>query len=115
MATTALSGELVCGTATEGRFATVATVDDVLDLLGSGRSDLVLYLAESSVSLVAPALELAVAVACPGGGAGAHIELVSKELGIACVCDAREVGPLPPPFARVRVTGQGEVTWGEEG
>jgi hypothetical protein len=110
-AATFIEGELVCGAPTTGLFATVTGVPDVLDLLDGDSEGLVLWLAESSVSLVTPVMELAVAVACPGGGAGAHIELVARELGIACVCAAREVGPLPPRLAPVSVDGQGRLSW----
>lgn len=84
---------------------------DVLRLLDSDRGPLVIYLHESSVSLIAPLMELATAVACPGGGAGAHIGIVSRELGIACVCSTREVAPLPPVFAPVSVDAVGRISW----
>src|SRR4051794_8363035 len=92
MSQVAIEGDLVCGGATSGLFARVAEVSDVMKLLDSDQDDLVIYMGESSVTLVTPVLELAVAVVCPGGGAGGHVELVARELGIACICSAREIG-----------------------
>lgn len=110
MAAAFIRGDLVCGAATMGAFAQVAGVDDVFALLDEDRDDLVLWMAESSVSMVAPVMEYAVAVACPGGGAGAHIELVARELGIACICNAVEVGALPARLSRVSVGGDGTLS-----
>lgn len=81
-------GEVVSGAAFNGVIARADAVEDVLGLLGGDLSRTVLLTEQASATALAPILPQVRGVICTGGGAAAHLAIVSRGLGIPCVMRA---------------------------
>lgn len=79
-------GELVSGVRTAGIARPVASVADVLDLLGDPALANVIVVTDSaSATAIMPLLTEVAGVICSAGGRTSHLALVSRDLGLACV------------------------------
>jgi phosphohistidine swiveling domain-containing protein len=105
-------GVMVGGGATgaEGTFETLIEVDDLLALMGSGRTGIVAYLEHPNVTMVGPLYDSLAAVVCEHGDDSSHVAIVARELGIPCVVHATlDRDPLELRGQTVRLDVGGEL------
>jgi hypothetical protein len=94
----------------EGGFETLFEVDDLLELMGSGRTDIVAYLEHPNVTMVGPLYDSLAAIVCRHGDDSAHVAIVARDLGIPCAVQATlDRDPAELRGCRVRLDTEGQL------
>jgi phosphoenolpyruvate-protein kinase (PTS system EI component) len=81
-------GMLTCGGACRGTLRRVSGVADVLRLMQTDLSGVILLTNAASATFVTPLFPLIRGIVCTTGGATSHIAIVAREFNLACVMAA---------------------------
>jgi hypothetical protein len=94
----------------EGAFETLFEVEDLLELMGSGRTNLVAYLEHPNVTMVGPLYDSLAAIVCRHGDDSAHVAIIARDLGIPCAVQAKlDRDPAELRGCTVRLDTSGEL------
>lgn len=83
------AGMLTCGGACRGTLRRVSGVADVLRLMQSDVSGVILLTNAASATFVTPLFPLVRGIVCTTGGATSHIALIAREFNLSCLMAAQ--------------------------
>lgn len=96
-------GTLVAGGASCGTFRTVASVQDVLELMKtSGLEETVIFTEQASVTNIAPIVGKVAGVVSAMGGPTSHLAIVARGFQTTCVVSA-ELDVAPESLAEKQI------------
>jgi phosphoenolpyruvate-protein kinase (PTS system EI component) len=78
-------GMLTSGAECTGTLREVDSVPDVLRLMSTDLSDVILYMKSASVTAVTPLCAKIKGVICTAGGPTSHLAIVAREFDLPCV------------------------------
>ena len=82
-------GNVTSGTGCQGRLREVKSLADVLELMRTDLSDVVVFTREASATAVTPLFPKIRGVVCTLGGATSHLAIVAREFDLACIMGSR--------------------------
>lgn len=104
-------GTLVAGGASDGIFRTVASVQDVLELMkASGLEETVIFTEQASVTNIAPIIGRVAGVISALGGPTSHLAIVARGFQTTCVVSAEfDVEPATLVDQRIGIREDGTI------
>jgi phosphoenolpyruvate synthase/pyruvate phosphate dikinase len=104
-------GTLVAGGAARGTFRTVASVEDVLELMkASGLEQTVIFTEQASVTNIAPIVGQVAGVVSAMGGPTSHLAIVARGFQTTCVVSAElDVAPESLADKQVAIGEDGSI------
>ena len=78
-------GSLTSGRDCSGTLRVVETVQDVLKLMRSDVSEIIIFTRSASATTVTPLFSRIKGVVCTAGGATSHLAIVAREFDLPCV------------------------------
>jgi phosphohistidine swiveling domain-containing protein len=102
-------GILTSGGNCQGTLRVVETIQDVLKLMKTDVSDVIIFTRSASATTVTPLFAKIKGVVCTAGGATSHLAIVAREFDVPCVM-ASEIdydGTLDRSL--VTITADGEI------
>jgi len=102
-------GSVTSGSQCQGTLRVVETVADVLALMKTELSDVVLFTRSASATALTPLFAKIKGVICTSGGATSHLAIVAREFDLPCVmgCELAFDGELDR--RQVAINSEGEV------
>jgi phosphoenolpyruvate-protein kinase (PTS system EI component) len=76
------------GPAVEGVLIEATGPDDVINLLDSDLSEVIVLIHSSGTSMLAPIFADLNGVVCTTGGEGSHVAIIAREFGVPCLVAA---------------------------
>jgi phosphoenolpyruvate-protein kinase (PTS system EI component) len=92
------------GSAVEGVLIEANGPDDIVELLDSDLSDVIVLIHSAGTSMLAPIFADLKGVVCTTGGEGSHVAIIAREFGVPCLV-ATELLNGEVVGKRVRIDG----------
>lgn len=102
-------GMVTSGGSCRGTLRIVESVQDVLNLMKTDLSDVILLTTSASATAVTPLFSKISGVLCTSGGPTSHLAIVAREFDIPCLmgCELKYSGTLEGQT--VQTNGEGEI------
>ncbi len=78
-------GMLTSGSQCKGTLRVIESVQDVLKLMKTDVSDVIVFTRSASATTVTPLFARIKGIVCTGGGATSHLAIVAREFDVPCV------------------------------
>ncbi len=103
------SGMLTSGSDCRGTLRVVETIQDVLRLMKTDVSDVIIFTRSASATTVTPLFSKIKGVVCTAGGATSHLAIVAREFDVPCVMGSQIEFDGNLDQAAVAITADGEI------